>query len=155
METGRVSDGERSLSHAEVRAEFGRIIAARSVELGQTVPPNTELLTIVELNRLERQAGVPTSRIPLIRLKQPVELTVDGFPGRMFSREVTRISPTADCCASVHRHRQRGRPLETFRKWQPFSTQAPKLPALQSTKTRQLLVCASSGRRCLREHRAC
>lgn len=91
-----VSDAERSLSHAEVRAEFGGVIAARSVEEGQTVPLNTQLMTIVELNRLEVDAGVPTSRIPLIRLKQSVELTVEGFPGRTFSGEVARISPTAD-----------------------------------------------------------
>ncbi|ABR64796.1 nodulation protein NolF [Sinorhizobium medicae] len=91
-----VSDAERSLSHAEVRAEFGGVIAARSVEEGQTVPLNTQLMTIVELNRLEVDAGVPTSRIPLIRLKQPVELTVEGFPGRTFSGEVARISPTAE-----------------------------------------------------------
>ncbi len=88
-----VSDAKRSLSHAEVRAEFGGVIAARSVEEGQTVPLNTQLMTIVELNRLEVDAGVPTSRIPLIRLKQSVELTVEGFPGRTFSGEV---SPTAD-----------------------------------------------------------
>nr|CAA41486.1 nolF [Sinorhizobium meliloti]prf//1718309B nolF gene [Sinorhizobium meliloti] len=91
-----VSDAERSLSHAEVRAEFGGVIRARSVEEGQTVPLNTQLMTIVELNRLEVDAGVPTSRIPLIRLKQSVELMVEGFPGRTFSGEVARISPTAD-----------------------------------------------------------
>ncbi|WEX91714.1 efflux RND transporter periplasmic adaptor subunit (plasmid) [Sinorhizobium garamanticum] len=90
-----VADAERSLSYAELRAEFDGVIAARPVEQGQTVPLNTELMTIVELKRMEVEAGVPTSRIPLVRLKQLVELTVEGFPGRTFPGEVVRISPTA------------------------------------------------------------
>lgn len=90
-----VADAERSLSYAELRAQFDGVVAARPVEQGQTISLNTELMTIVELNRMEVDAGVPTSRIPLVRLKQPVALTVEGFPGRIFPGEVVRISPTA------------------------------------------------------------
>lgn len=90
-----VADAERSLAYAELRAEFDGVVAARPVEQGQTVPLNTELMTIVDLSRMEVDAGVPTSRIPLVRLKQPVELNVEGFPGRTFAGEVVRISPTA------------------------------------------------------------
>ncbi|CDM60246.1 MULTISPECIES: efflux RND transporter periplasmic adaptor subunit [Rhizobium] len=95
VKQAEVADAERSLSYAELRAEFDGIIAARPVEQGQTVPLNTEMMTIVELNRMEVDAGVPTSRIPLVRPKQPVELTVEGFPGRTFPGAVVRISPTA------------------------------------------------------------
>ncbi|MFB9948382.1 efflux RND transporter periplasmic adaptor subunit [Rhizobium puerariae] len=90
-----VADAERSLAYAELRAEFDGVVAARPVEQGQTVPLNTELMTIVDLSRMEVDAGVPTSRIPLVRLKQLVELSVEGFPGRTFTGEVVRISPTA------------------------------------------------------------
>lgn len=90
-----VADAERSLAYAEVRATFDGVVSARSVELGQTIPVNTELMTIVDLGRMEVDAGVPTSRIPLVRTGQPVELSVEGFAGRTFTGEVTRISPTA------------------------------------------------------------
>lgn len=90
-----VDDAERSLAYAELRAEFDGVVAARSVEQGQTVPLNTELMTIVDLSRMEVDAGVPTSRIPLVRLHQPVELNVEGFAGQTFTGEVARISPTA------------------------------------------------------------
>ncbi|MQW90687.1 efflux RND transporter periplasmic adaptor subunit [Sinorhizobium saheli] len=90
-----VADAERSLAYAELRAEFDGVVAARPVEQGQTVPLNTELMTIVDLSRMEVDTGVPTSRIPLVRLKQAVELNVEGFPGRTFAGEVVRISPTA------------------------------------------------------------
>jgi RND family efflux transporter MFP subunit len=90
-----VADSERSLAYAELRAEFDGVVAARPVEQGQTVPLNTELMTIVDLSRMEVDAGVPTSRIPLVQLDQPVELTVEGFAGRTFGGKVMRISPTA------------------------------------------------------------
>lgn len=90
-----VDDAERSLAYAEIRAEFDGVVATRSVEDGQTVPLNTDLMTIVDLKRMEVDAGVPTNRIPLVRLGQPVALNVEGFPGRTFTGEVVRISPTA------------------------------------------------------------
>jgi RND family efflux transporter MFP subunit len=90
-----LADAERALEYTEVRAGFDGIVAARPVEPGQTVAMNTNLITIVDLTRMEVDAGVPTSRIPLVRLKQPVELEVEGFTGRRFAGEVVRISPTA------------------------------------------------------------
>jgi RND family efflux transporter MFP subunit len=90
-----LADAERSLAYAELRAEFDGVVAARPVEQGQTVALNSELMTIVDLTRMEVDAGVPTSRIPLVRIGQPVELSVEGFPERTFTGEVTRISPTA------------------------------------------------------------
>ncbi|WJH37796.1 efflux RND transporter periplasmic adaptor subunit (plasmid) [Aliirhizobium terrae] len=90
-----VADAERSLAYAELRAEFDGVVASRAVDQGQTVPLNTELMSLVDLSRMEVDAGVPTSRIPLVQLRQPVELSVEGFPGRTFAGEVMRISPTA------------------------------------------------------------
>ncbi|MBX4911922.1 MULTISPECIES: efflux RND transporter periplasmic adaptor subunit [Rhizobium] len=90
-----VADAERSLAYGELRAEFNGMVAARPVEQGQTVALNTDLMTIVDLSQMEVDAGVPTSRIPLVRLKQPVDLAVEGFPGRTFTGQVVRISPTA------------------------------------------------------------
>lgn len=90
-----IADAERDLAYAEVRAAFDGVVASRPVDQDQTVALNTELLTIVDLSKMEVDAGVPTSRIPLVRIGQPVELNVEGFPDRTFSGKVTRISPTA------------------------------------------------------------
>jgi membrane fusion protein (multidrug efflux system) len=93
--TAEVADAERSVAYAEVRAEFDGVVSARPVEEGQTVPLNAEIMTIVDLSRMEVDAGVPTSRIPLVQIEQAVELSVEGFPGRTFVGKVMRISPTA------------------------------------------------------------
>jgi len=90
-----VADARRALDDAEIHAEFDGVIAARPVEQGQTVPINGELLTVVDPKRMEVDAGVPTSRIPRVRIGQAVELSVEGFHDRKFTGEVTRIAPTA------------------------------------------------------------
>ncbi len=90
-----VADAERALGDAQVHAAFDGVVSARPVEQGQTVPVNGELLTIVDLKRMEVDAGVPTSRIPRVRIGQPVDLTVEGFSDRKFAGKVTRIAPTA------------------------------------------------------------
>ncbi|MCP2138311.1 RND family efflux transporter MFP subunit [Rhizobium sp. SLBN-94] len=90
-----VADAQRSLDDAEVHAEFDGVISVRPAEQGQTVPVNSELLTVVDLSRMEVDAGVPTSRIPRVQVGQPVELSVEGFPERTFQGEVTHIAPTA------------------------------------------------------------
>jgi RND family efflux transporter MFP subunit len=90
-----VADARRSLDDAEVRAVFDGAIATRPVEQGQTVPVNGELMTIVDPSKMEVDAGVPTSRIPRVRIGQAVELSVEGFHDRKFTGQVTRIAPTA------------------------------------------------------------
>lgn len=91
----QIDDSRRAVEDAVVTAPFDGVIAERPVAQGQTVPVNTELMTLVDLKRMEVDAGVPTSRIPLIEVGQPVELSVEGFPGRTFPAKVARISPTA------------------------------------------------------------
>lgn len=90
-----MADAERALSDSEVRATFDGVVSSRSVEEGQTVAVNTELLTVVDPGRMEVDAGVPTSRISRVQPGQIVELSVDGFPGRKFTGKVVRIAPTA------------------------------------------------------------
>ncbi|KQV27089.1 hemolysin D [Rhizobium sp. Root1203] len=90
-----VADAARALSDAEVRATFDGVVSSRFVEEGQTLAVNTELLTVVDLSRMEVDAGVPTSRISRVQPEQIVELSVEGFPGRKFTGKVVRIAPTA------------------------------------------------------------
>lgn len=90
-----VADAQRALDDAALHAEFDGVVAARPVEQGQTVPVNGELLTVVDLRKMEVDAGVPTSRVPRVRIGQPVTLSVEGFPARTFSGAVARIAPTA------------------------------------------------------------
>ena len=90
-----VNDARRALDDAAVRAPFAGIIAERSVQPGQTVPLNAELMSVVDLSDMEIDAGVPTSRIAALSVGQAATFAVEGFPDRSFPATVRRISPTA------------------------------------------------------------
>jgi RND family efflux transporter MFP subunit len=91
----QVESAQKSLADTVVRADFDGIVSARSVEEGQTVGVNAELVSVVDLSSLEVAAGVPANRIAEVAVGQKAHLRIDGFDGRVFEAEVRRISPVA------------------------------------------------------------
>jgi RND family efflux transporter MFP subunit len=45
---------------------------------------------------LKLRAAVPETFVAVVRVGQPVEVRVDGFPDRVFAGRVTRVNPTVD-----------------------------------------------------------
>lgn len=86
----------RQIGDATILAPFDGIVSARAVNPGQTVAPNAELLTLVDLSRLELNAAIPTSRIAAVEIGQSATFAVEGFGGQTFTSEVVRISPIAE-----------------------------------------------------------
>lgn len=90
-----VADARKGLADAVVKAPFAGIVAERKVEPGQSVPVNTELLTVVDLDEMEIEAMVPTSRISEVRVGQRATIRLEGTAGRILEAEVARIAPVA------------------------------------------------------------
>ncbi len=90
-----VKAAELSVSNTTLRAPIGGVVAARTVEVGQSVAAGTSLLTIVDLDVLEFQASGTARTSALLRPGQAVELSVVGIEGRSFSGTVTRVNPVA------------------------------------------------------------
>ncbi|KAA0972109.1 efflux RND transporter periplasmic adaptor subunit [Aureimonas fodinaquatilis] len=90
-----VADARRNLAEGVITAPFDGVISERKVESGQTVPVNTDLLTLVDLSTLEVEAGVPTSQIVEVKPGQKAMLTVEGLPDRKFEATVVRLAPVA------------------------------------------------------------
>lgn len=86
----------RALADTQVRAPFAGIVAKRLANAGEKVSPDVALLQLVDLARMEMQAQVPVSEIPFVKVGQELELTVDGFEGRVFKGRVGRINPAAE-----------------------------------------------------------
>lgn len=91
-----VADAERALADAEIRAPFDGTIAARSVDAGQTVSAGTALFEVVNLDAMEVDALIPTSRIADVRLGQTATLRVEGMSDRPLAARVLRIAPAAE-----------------------------------------------------------
>jgi RND family efflux transporter MFP subunit len=87
---------QRALNDAAIRAPFNGIVAKRMVNVGEKVSPDMSVIQVVDLSRMELEAGVPVSEIPGIKVGQEISFTVDGFARRQFQGKVERINPSAE-----------------------------------------------------------
>jgi RND family efflux transporter MFP subunit len=92
----RATLAQEQLSKTVVTAPFAGIVAKRSVAAGDTVAPGSELVTLVDPQRLELEATVPAQSLRQLTLGTPVEFTVAGHPDDVFAGTIERINPVAD-----------------------------------------------------------
>ena len=90
---GALDVAQKSLGDTVIRAPISGLISSRTVQPGEKVSADNRLLDVVDLNKLEMEAAVPTSDIMSIVLGQEVQVKVDGLrdvlPGK-----VVRINPS-------------------------------------------------------------
>ncbi len=82
----------KSLGDTVIRAPIAGLVSARQVQPGERVAPDSKLLEIVNLQKMELEATVPAADIARVSIGQPVELQVEGVPER-FTGKVARINP--------------------------------------------------------------
>jgi HlyD family secretion protein len=93
------------LDHTTIRAPVDGVVVSRAVDVGQTVAASLQapvLFTIAQdLTKMQVETSVDEADIGKIRLDGPVTFTVDAFPGRTFSGEVTQIRKAAQVVQNV------------------------------------------------------
>lgn len=92
----RLVSAQRELSHTEVRAPFAGVISERPVNAGDVVQIGTLLVTVVDPSSMRLEASVPADQLRQVRVGAPVDFTVSGYEGRVFTGRVERISPAVD-----------------------------------------------------------
>ncbi|MDH4457449.1 MAG: efflux RND transporter periplasmic adaptor subunit [Nevskia sp.] len=85
-----------SVDDAVVRAPIRGIVSQRMVQPGEKVSPDSPLLAIVDLSRLELEAPAPASEIPAVKIGQIAHVRVGGYGDRAFEARVERINPATD-----------------------------------------------------------
>lgn len=85
-----------SVDDAVVRAPIRGIVSQRMVQPGEKVSPDSPLLAIVDLSRLELEAPAPASEIPAVKIGQIAQVRVGGYGDRAFEARVERINPATD-----------------------------------------------------------
>lgn len=89
---GAMNIVQKSLNDTVIRTPISGLVAARYVQPGEKVSPDNKLLDIVNLQKMELEAAVPTSDIAQIVVGQPVSLRIEGLP-EYFEGKVVRINP--------------------------------------------------------------
>jgi RND family efflux transporter MFP subunit len=90
----RVALASKSVSDTSVRAPFAGLVAERAVSVGDYVTKGARVATVVSIDPLRVELTVPEQAISMIKVGQPVRLTVDAYPGEQFQATVRFVSPS-------------------------------------------------------------
>ncbi len=83
----------KSLNDTVSRSPISGLVSVRHVQPGEKVAIDSRLLEIVNLQKLELEAAVPSSEIAQVAIGQKVELNIEGLSQR-FDGKVVRINPS-------------------------------------------------------------
>ena len=71
-------------------------VSSRSIHEGETASAGSTLLTLVNLDQVTLVIYIPENLIGRLQVGQPVEVSVDSFPSRVFVGQVTTIAREAE-----------------------------------------------------------
>ena len=86
----------KQLQDTVIVAPIDGTVSARHVTQGEYIKAEARIVTLVRSNPLRLQAVVPEVAVASVRVKLPVSLIVDAYPGRTFKGEISRVSPSLD-----------------------------------------------------------
>lgn len=86
------------LQYATIVAPFAGVVVSRQLDPGAYVTPgtSTSIMTIADLDHLDVILNVGEPDLPMIHKGDPVQITVDAYPGRVFSGVVSRMAGGVD-----------------------------------------------------------
>ncbi len=83
-----------NLSYCKIIAPIDGRIGRRSVEVGQRVEPGQALMSVVQPD-MWITANYKETQLGQMKIGQPVEVTIDSFPGKKFKGRVDSFSPAS------------------------------------------------------------
>jgi RND family efflux transporter MFP subunit len=93
----RLDHAETLLRYRHILAPFDGIVTTRHVDPGAFVPAatagsaaSTAATTLMDFRTIRVVVPVPESEASRVRVSQPVRVSVEGLPGRMFEGNVSR-----------------------------------------------------------------
>ncbi len=89
----QVEHAKKMLNDSVVRSPISGEIDRKLVSEGAYVEPPTPVFAVVDNSRLELEAMVATADLAPLRAGQPVEFTVNAFPGVKFEGRVIEVNP--------------------------------------------------------------
>ena len=83
-------------SRMRVDSPLDGVVVALSAHQGEVAAPGATIATIADLTQVKLTVYLPETQIGQIDLGQPVQVTVDSFPGRTFDGTITHIADSAE-----------------------------------------------------------
>ena len=92
----QLADMDAQIQEMKIVAPTDSILEVLSVKVGDVLPANREVATLILPQRLWVRVYVPEPWLGLIKLNDAVRVRVDSFPGRDFSGAVEQINRKAE-----------------------------------------------------------
>ena len=92
----QLADIDAQLAEMQVIAPSDSVLEVLSVKVGDVLPANREVATLLLTNHLWVRVYVPEPWLGLIKVGDPVRVRVDSFPGKDFEGRVEQISREAE-----------------------------------------------------------
>jgi membrane fusion protein, multidrug efflux system len=81
------------LDKTRITAPFAGVVGLREVSVGNYVSPGQDLVNLEDIDPIKVDFPVPERALSAVEVGQPIEVTVDAWPGRTFEGEVYAIDP--------------------------------------------------------------
>jgi len=82
------------MSKMKLTAPFDGAVGKSQVNPGDYVNVGQKLVSVTDTKHLRVEYNIPEQYLPLIKLGQKVKITAVAYPGKIFTGELTFISPT-------------------------------------------------------------
>lgn len=92
----QLADIDAQVAEMQINAPSDSVLEVLSVKVGDVLPPNREVATLLLPQHLWVRVFVPEPWLGLIKVGDPVRVRVDSFPGRDFSGTVEQVNRQAE-----------------------------------------------------------
>lgn len=85
-----------TIAKKTINAPFDGVLGIRQINLGQYLDPGTPIVNLQDLTAMLVNFSVSQKVLSDLTLGQPLRMTTDTYPGRVFDGEITTIAPLID-----------------------------------------------------------
>ncbi len=96
ISAARLASAQAQLAQTRLRAPFAGVLGLREVSVGEVLSPGQALVSLVRLDPMQVDFGLPESALSAVAVGEPVTVQVDTFPDEAFSGTVLAIEPAVD-----------------------------------------------------------
>jgi RND family efflux transporter MFP subunit len=92
----RVDELKIKLGKAIVRSPVNGFIGKRHVDAGAFASTNTPIVSVVDIAQIKLVANISEREFNRLQAGVPTRITVDAYPGEIFTGKLARLSPVLD-----------------------------------------------------------
>ncbi len=90
----RIELARKAQADTTIRAPFSGLVAERVVSVGDYVTRGAHVATVVRVDPMRVELTIPEQAVSLVKAGQPVQISVDAYPGQAFPAKVRFVSPS-------------------------------------------------------------